>query len=348
MGNRHSPTQQSATRGPAAFLVLRENQFAYEGLEQLLNPGCPAHGLYIYGPSGVGKSHLIQQFLTKYRIQRCGAAQTVTGSEFAAQIAAAADAEDLATLQKHYREQDLLVVEDIQALRRRPETQRQLVCIVDAIQQRGGVWVCSASDVPGTLSGLHARLVNRLRSGIVAGVQMPGVTSRFRLLSHLAQTAQFPIPIGILRYLAERVDRCPRELIAVLLQLEDLAARSPRGSLDRSTVQRWLERDPDSPQPTLAQITRQVAQHFELTVREMRSQGREQVVALARHCAMFLARELTASPLTDIAGYFGRKNHTTVSYACRQIRQRAATTPALRSRLAQICVALGVTPISCA
>jgi chromosomal replication initiator protein len=348
MGNRHSPTHQPTTRGAASFLVLRENQFGYEGLEQLLNPACPVRCVYIYGPSGVGKSHLIQQFLTKYRTQCGGAAQTVTGSEFAAQIAAAADAEDLSTMQERYREQDLLVVEDIQALRRRPETQRQLVCIIDAIYQRGGMLVFSAADVPGALSGLHKRLVNRLRSGVMAGVQMPGATSRFRLLSHLAQTAQFPIPIGVLRYLAEQIDRCPRELIAVLLQLEDLAARSPRGGMDRATVQRWLERDPTSPQPTLAQITRQVAQHFELTVREMRSQGRKQVVALARHCAMFLARELTTNPLSDIAGYFGRKNHTTVSYACRQIRQRAATTPALRSRLTQICVALGVTPIRCA
>ena len=338
-----TPAKRSATR----FLVLRENKFAYEGLEQLLDPSCPTQNMYIYGPSGVGKSHLVQQFLTKYRIQCGGSAHCVTGSGFAAELADAASADDMADLQQRYRALDLLIIEDIQAIRRRPETQRQLVCIVDAIQQRGGLLVFTAADVPGGLSGFHERLITRLRCGILAGVQMPGISSRLNLLSDLAQAAQFPIPIGVLQYLAQHLERSPRELIATLQQLESISLQSAQTEIDLATVQRWLDQDPDSPQPTFAQITRQVARQFDLSVREMRSEGRDRMVALGRQSAMFLARELTTSSLSAIADYFGRKNHTTVSYACRQIRQRAAHTPALRNRLNQVCVALGVTPIPC-
>jgi len=348
MGNPRSLHPTAVSQSRATFLVLKENRFAYEGLERLLAPECPSNCLYLYGPAGVGKSHLIQQFLGKYRSQRGGAALSVTGSEFAAEIAAAADNQELATMQKRYRETDLLVVEDLQGLRRRPETQRQLVCIIDAIQQRGGVLVFTAADVPGSFSELQMRLVSRCRSGIVAGVHLPGSTSRLRLLSHLAQTAQFPIPIGVLRYLAEHVGRSPRELSAVLLQLEALAKQSRSGIIDLNTVRHWLEHDLAAQLPTLAQITRAVARHFKLTVREMRSPCRGRIIALARHCAMFLCRELTRNPLCEIADYFGRKNHTTVSYACRQIRLRAATTPTLRSGLMQICRALGVPPVHCA
>ena len=348
MGHLGSLQPAAARPSRAAFLVLRENRFAYTGLERLLAAECPSNCVYVYGPAGVGKSHLIQQFLGKYRSRRGGAAIAVTASEFAAQIAEAADKQDLAAIQQLYREADLLVVEDLQGVQRRPETQRQLVCVIDAIQQRGGTLVFTAADVPGSFAGLQPRLVSRCRAGIVAGMQLPASASRLRLLSHMAQTAQFPIPIGVLRYLADHVGRSPRELAAVLQQLEAVTKQSRTGIIDQDTVRRWLDHDPAARIPTLTQITRAVARHFKLTVGEMRSPSRGRIVALARHCAMFLARELTHDPLCEIADYFGRKNHTTVSYACRQIRLRAATTPTLRSGLMQICLALGVAPIHCA
>jgi chromosomal replication initiator protein len=331
------------------LLLLDENRFAWAALEGLNETGeAPAAGrrvgsrfVYLYGPSGAGKSHFVRQFLHDERRRDPELrVACVTAGEFAAELAEASEARRLDRFQARYRDLDLLICEDLAAIEYRHETQQQLVALMDEILNSGGRLILTSLKSPGELAGVQRRLVNRCHGATCAALRAPVAASRAALLAHFALAKQIPIPQDALDLLAAEFPVSPRELHALLNQL-DARARQSRCRIDRDFVRRYVDGEIKPASATLAEIARAVARHFGVTISGLRGQRRAQGVVLPRQCAMFLARQLTAETMQTIAAYFGRRNHTTVIHACRRMKVHASDDPTLRQHLAQIHRALG-------
>jgi len=171
---------------------------------------------------------------------------------------------------------------------------------------------------------------------------LPGRSSRIALINHFALSRQMPLPPDIVEFLAEKLTVTPRELLATVIQLET-CAQHEKSTVDLGLAKRYVQGEINGPAVTLAEITRGAAREFGLSMSDIRGRTRLNGLVLARHCAMFLARELTGKSLQAIAEFFGGRRHSTVAHACSQLEKRMVDEPDLRQHLAQIRGWLGVT-----
>jgi chromosomal replication initiator protein len=346
---------RTATVVPASipFLVLDENRFALTALRNLERrrpPAVPATTsleafrtarsgarlLYVYGPSGNGKSLLAKQFVrneqrenTRVRVEH------VTAAEFAADLAEASRENTIPSFQRRFRELDVLVCEDLQSLEGRWETQRQLIFAVDEVLATGGRCLLTCRKSPGELVNVMRRLVDRCRGGVSAAVKLPKEEARASLLMHFAQSRQIPISRDAVVSLSRELPVSPRELLATVVQLDALS-RLNGSTIDDRFVRRYLAGEVKPAAITLEHISRAVAKHFGISQRQLRSGGRAQGEVLPRQCAMWLCRKLTRTSLQNIARFFGRQNHATAVHACERLDALMQTDAATRRHVAEI------------
>ena len=314
------------------LLLVPEIRLAHTAITQLGSRSrSRPPSVYIAGPPGTGKSHLARLFLQA----DTGHKASVLASEFAADLAEAAQHRDIPEFQDRFRKLDTLVCEDLQALVGRKESQQQLLAVIDEILGRGGRVLITASRLPGRLDRFDQKLVSRCRGGVVVSVRRPGPASRLQLLEHFASRHQVPLPVDVAQLLARKITGSPRDLVSALGQLETLS-RISGGVIDTAMARSVVAGDVEAKPPGLAQIARVVARHFGVSARRLRERSRAQHIVVPRQCAMLLARELTGTIYSKIAAYFGCSNHTTVLHACRRMQQRLGNEPELRQLIHSI------------
>ena len=314
------------------LLLVPEIRLAHTAITQLGSRSrSRPPSVYITGPPGTGKSHLARLFLQA----DTGRKASVLASEFAAELAEAAQHRDIPEFQDRFRKLDTLVCEDLQALVGRKESQQQLLAVIDEILGRGGRVLITASRLPGRLDRFDRKLVSRCRGGVVVSVRRPGPASRLQLLEHFASRHQVPLPVDVAQLLARKITGSPRDLVSALGQLETLS-RISGGVIDTARARNVVAGDAEAKPPGLAQIARVVARHFGVSARRLRERSRAQHIVVPRQCAMLLARELTGTIYSKIAAYFGCSNHTTVLHACRRMQQRLGNEPELRQLIHSI------------
>ncbi|MCA9021233.1 MAG: AAA family ATPase [Planctomycetaceae bacterium] len=340
-----SKSRQSATVRP--FKIFNEYQYAFTAVSQLLQSAdVPDPQLvYIYGPSGCGKSALINSLLPDFVALHPNADwNSMTASEFAAKYAVASKNKKIATFQEKLRELKLLVLEDIHSLENRMHTQLELLSTLDAIIKQGGTAIITSTRPPGELIHFQKKLINRFHGGVCAGIAPLKYQSRLELLKFLADFDQIPIKEKELTLIAQQKECSPRELSALLNQLQTVS-RIQQKRIDGRFVQEFLDGNLTPPRTSTAKITRVVCREFKTSLAQIRSANRSQQIVLPRQCAMFLSRELTGESLANIANYFNRKNHSTVIHACRQIQNDLEKSPGLRQQISRIKQQLGVYPL---
>jgi chromosomal replication initiator protein len=302
--------------GPASptksLLLIPENRSAYRALERVLLTGKPAaRGLvYLYGPSGVGKSRLIAHFLrelsrkpTKLRIL------SLTASEFAARIADASQADALSPLQEELSGLDLLVCEDLQSLQRRTESQRQLLLAIDALLETAKTVILSADSLPGGWKSFDRRLADRCRGGLSVAVEFPKAASRIKLIQTFGEAQHLLIPPESARRIAMDCPFSPRDLEAFVNRLAEQQRKRGSG-LTADLIDAQIEQEYRRPGLSPEQIVKRTAAHFQVTLKELRSPSRRQDIVLARCAAMYLIRTLTETSHAQIAAAFGKSDHT--------------------------------------
>lgn len=320
------------------FLTLAENRLAHTAAEQLQQNHArgSARLVYVYGPSGVGKSLRVRRFLREERRQnRTAVIAHVTGHGLAAELAEASESRTIPQFQSRYRSCDVLVCEDVHELIGRPETQYQLLAALDHLLGGGARVLITSRCAPGELSDFLPRLVNRFRGGVCVSMKLPGPASRLQLIEHFAQCRQIPISSEAAGLLAEGLSVSPRELEAAVAQLE-MMSRHAGEPLDARFVRRYLDGEVKPSPVSLADVTRAVAAHFHVRQQDLRSPKRSQHLLLPRQCAMVLARELTGASLTAIASYLGRSNHSTAVHAAARMKKLVEEQPSVRVHLEQI------------
>lgn len=323
------------------FLVLPENQFAHAAITAG-DENVPT--VFLHGPSGVGKTELATQavelLVTRYPTART---QQMTASQFAAEFAEASVNKTIPLFQSLTRQFDLLVLEDVHALEGRPETQTQLLSLINELLSNGCRIVWTSHKSPGELVQFLPRLINRFRGGVLAAIRLPGPESRCKLVEHYARMRAVSATPQALQLLARELAVSPRELFAALQRLSVLA-RQERRPVDSDLVRKFLAHDVPPQKLKIEDICRAVARQFGTTATELRSRKRARSAALPRQCAMLLARELTAGSLAQIGRFFGGRDHSTVVHACQRLTELVASHPDLRTHLNQIRHSLGAAP----
>jgi len=324
------------------FLVFDENRFAWTAVNSLMpstrRPGTDdaPQLLYLYGPAGTGKSHLCDLLLRDAELNLpAGSVVHLAAADFAEQVSEEGDGSDINGLLAELTQRRLVVLSDIQHLRRYNTVQKRLATTLDELRRSGTSIVMTSVSAPGELTGFQTRLVNRLRGGICAAVQLPGPKSRQSLLQHFCSHLQIALPIPIIRLFARELAVSPRELLGLLLRFEDLA-RERRAIPDAALARAFLRQEIQPQQTTIDQIAKAVARHFGVQLAEMKSQARDQMIASSRQCAMYLARQLTGEHYRLIGEYFGGRSHSTVLHSCSRIASQLAEDAGLRQQLRRI------------
>jgi chromosomal replication initiator protein len=329
-----APFRQNSDRfasGGEPLVLLKENRLAHSAAKRLINSHADDEPwlVYLYGPAGVGKSHLVRHFVREAR-RKAPSRRIVcqTATEFLAALGEAYLRQDRVEFQQHYAEADLFVLEDLAALEGRLPAQRMLISILDDVKRAGHRALVTSASRPGGLDKMLPRLINRLRGGLCVPLELLGRTSRLEFATRVAASRQIPVSADAAVILADEGPPTPRELLGALFDLE-MRARSGRADADQSLVRAHLNSSRSAEHVSLSKIAGTVAEFFQLPAAELRSWGRPKRSALPRQVAMLLARELSGQSAAQIARFFGRKNHTTVVHACSRTRVQLAGDPAL-------------------
>lgn len=324
------------------FLVLPENRLAYTVAATWGKSDAETGTVYLYGPSGIGKSHLVQLVLQLIKTDEPKLVlKQFTASTFAAELTEAIGQKSLRKFQKQYRDADVVVVEDLQAVERLPETQQQLLSLVDYWTAHGIRMLFTARKGPGELEGFPAKLINRFRAGVCAAMRPLSEESRQLVTARFAQDRGLVLPEEVIHSLAKGNSGSPRELAGLILRL-DAYGKQSKGKINQTLVKKFLQGDQQSLPITLSEIVRATGQHFGVPVSHIRSNRRLQACVVPRQCAMYLAREMTVVHLSKIGDYFSGRDHSTVVRACQRVESLLPDDPELRQHLAQIRKKLGL------
>ncbi len=336
----------------ARFLATPENQSALDAVQDLvqnLRAGKPQRSpnrLFLHGPPGTGKSHLVSALAKELASKSGLTIQTFAATDFREVTGQRLDKKNLAAneallagsaLVQDAQEGDLLIVEDLQHL---PLAAAEtLVRIIDDREAHQRPMVFTSTMGPRHL--LHrgvrfsARLTSRLAAGLVIALVPLKTASRQRFLEELAQRRQLALPRDILQWLARNLHGGGRQLEGAINQLEALNKVS-RHPLDLKGVVAHFRVQVDATRPTVERIATQVGGYFRIEPRQLQSRRRYRNILLPRQIGMYLARQLTALSLQQIGAYFGGRDHTTVMHACRKVAEALKEDAVLSGAVGQI------------
>ncbi len=313
------------------LIQIAEQRLARSALRRWQNSTSAGKGrlLYLVGPTGIGKSALLAESFRELPSSQVRPLQ-VTAAEFAAQLAEASSNQQVPDFQERFRSVSVLVCEDLQAIERRPETQRQLLVVIDELLAYGCDVIVTSTKLPGQLESFPAKLVSRFRGGTVVDVKPLGPESRAELLRLFCRQRRLSISRDALALLAESLEGSPRELIGVITQLAE-----QHRPLKRSDIEDYLQRQLPSKSITPLRVSRAVAKDFGITLSALRSSRRSQALVLPRQCAMWLCRKLCRVSYPELGVFFERQ-HSSVIHAVRKLESRLDHEPTLRLRIARL------------
>ncbi|MEZ6052806.1 MAG: DnaA/Hda family protein [Planctomycetaceae bacterium] len=313
------------------YVLLPESQFAANALARLRETSAPM--VTLFGPSGIGKTHLIRQTVSELQHDnRTRFVTHLTAKELESQFTKASLAESIRELQDSLRQSDLFVCEDLHSLEGRLQTQQQLVAILDEVLSNGGRVLLSCRKSPGELDKFSPKLRNRLLGGICAHMPFPAQVSRQKLLLHFASANGLKLEEDLAEMIAMSMAVSPRELRGFVTQLLSITHQR-REPVSREIVSIVLKNRTLDHKPSLPQITKLVASEFDTTVSALRSAGRVRTVVIPRQIAMFAAREWGQRAYADVGRYFGCRSHSTIVHACQRVRERLESDSAFRQQV---------------
>jgi len=295
--------------------------------------------LYLHGPTGTGKTHLIAALVDKATRQSPQLIVTLLQTGDLEEIASPRETSGEATDGLLAAKQsDLFVLEDLQHLSGRRDSANAaaeaLVQIFDHLYARQRQLVFTATVGPRELVHLPARLVSRLGCGLVVGLRPLQLASRLLLLQDKAQRRQLAVSPEVLAWVAEHFGG-GRQLEGALVQLQDLARLHAR-PLDVTTVAGHFQEMVQANCLTVERIAQRVGSYFRIDLRHLQSRRRYQNLLLPRQIGMYLARQLTGLSLEEIGSYFGGRDHSTVLHACRKIKHALAHDVAISGAVSQL------------
>ncbi|MEU0553584.1 chromosomal replication initiator protein DnaA [Dactylosporangium sp. NPDC006015] len=334
-GNRLNPKYTFET-----FVIGSSNRFAHAASVAVAESPAKAYNpLFIYGGSGLGKTHLLHaigQYATMLGNARF--VRYVSTEEFTNDFINSLRDDKTQAFQRRYRDVDILLIDDIQFLETRERTQEEFFHTFNTLHNANKQIVISSDRSPRQLATLEDRLRTRFEWGLLADIQPPDLETRIAILQKKAAQERLFAPPDVLEFIASRVASSIRELEGALIRVTAFAnlTRAPVELGLAEEVLRDFIPDGSGPEITADQIMASTADYFGVSLEDLRGHSRSRVLVNARQVAMYLCRELTDLSLPRIGQAFGGRDHTTVMHADRKIRQQMAERRSLYNQIAEL------------
>lgn len=307
------------------FVIGGSNRFAHAAAVAVAEAPAKAYNpLFIYGESGLGKTHLLHAIGHYAESLYPGIrVRYVSSEEFTNDFINSIANNRASVFQSRYRDIDILLIDDIQFLQGKDSTQEAFFHTFNTLHDHNKQVVITSDLPPKHLTGFEDRMRSRFEWGLITDVQAPDLETRIAILRKKAQSDKLQVGNDILEYMASKVSSNIRELEGTLIRVTAFASLN-RTAVDMALVQTVLKDlitlDDDNVIAPV-DIIDHTAEYFKLTVDDLYGSSRSQAVATARQIAMYLCREMTNLSLPKIGQLFGNRDHTTVMYANKKITE---------------------------
>jgi chromosomal replication initiator protein len=329
------------------FVIGKSNELAAAAAHAVAQaPGKVYNPLFIYGDTGLGKTHLMQAIAHEIVARNPQTRITFVGTEqFTNELVAAIQTRSNAAFRRQYRETDLLLIDDVHFLKGKEATQEEFFHTFNALYEAGRQIVLTSDRAPSEIAGLEGRLVSRFQWGMVADIELPDFEHRVAILKQKAHLdhLEYTIPDDVIRFIAENVKSSVRELEGSIIKLlayaslkhQDITVDVAREAL-RDKLRNDPGTDPKSRALSIASIQQIVAREWGVTPEGLRSKTRTKNLTLPRQIAMFLTRELLNTQLMEIGNAFGGRDHSTVIHSIDKITTALAADTAFKTQVDKV------------
>ena len=305
------------------FVIGNSNRFAHAAAVAVAEAPARAYNpLFIYGESGLGKTHLLHaighyaaRMFPNVRVRY------VSTEEFTNEFINLVHSGRAEEFRRRFRDIDFLLIDDIQFLERAERTQEEFFHTFNTLHNASKQIVITSDRAPKKLTTLEDRLRTRFEWGLITDVQAPDLETRIAILRKKAWGERLQVPDAVLEFIASKVQTNIRELEGALIRVTAFASLNKQ-QVDlplAELVLKDLISDEQGPQITAAIIMAATAEYFSVTMEELQGANRSRTLVNARQIAMYLCRELTELSLPRIGASFGGKDHTTVMHAVKKI-----------------------------
>ena len=325
IGSRRSDSRLNPKYSFDNFVIGGSNRFAHAAAVAVAEAPAKAYNpLFIYGESGLGKTHLLHA-IGHYAASLYPGIRVryVSSEEFTNDFINSIANNRASVFQSRYREIDILLIDDIQFLQGKDSTQEAFFHTFNTLHDHNKQVVITSDLPPKALTGFEDRMRSRFEWGLITDVQAPDLETRIAILRKKAQSEKLQVGNDILEYMASKVSSNIRELEGTLIRVTAFANlnRTPVDMALVQTVLKDLITLDDDNVIAPVDIINHTADYFKLTVDDLYGSSRSQAVATARQIAMYLCREMTNLSLPKIGQLFGNRDHTTVMYANKKITE---------------------------
>ena len=346
--NSNSNTPLSARYTFDHFVIGKSNELAYAAADAVAQaPGRVYNPLFIYGETGLGKTHLMQAIAHEILRRNPATRILYIGTEqFTNEYVAAIQSRTTQDFRRRFRESDLLLVDDVHFLKGKEATQEEFFHTFNALYEAGRQIIMTSDRSPSEIPGIEARLVSRFQWGMVADIELPDLEHRIAILQHKSQMDHLEqtVPDTVIRFIAENIRSSVRELegsVIKLLAYASLKHRDITIELVREALRdklRTAELGTDLSSTKLSPITiqRAVAHEWGVTSDGLKSKIRTKTLTIPRQAAMYLCREMLGLQLVEIGNAFGGRDHSTVIHSLERANQLLKTDIAFRDHVEKL------------
>ncbi|OJG14238.1 chromosomal replication initiator protein dnaA [Enterococcus canintestini] len=322
------------------FVIGQGNQMAHAAAQVVAEePGSIYNPLFFYGGVGLGKTHLMHAIgheLLKYRPN--AKIKYVSSENFTNDFITSIKNRTSEEFRHEYRSVDLLLVDDIQFLENKVETQNEFFYTFEELYKNNKQIVLTSDRLPSEIPTLPERLVSRFAWGLSVDITPPDLETRIAILRKKAEAERLEIPDDTLSYIAGQIDSNIRELEGALLRVQAYATMN-NAEISTSLAAealKSLKSNGGVAQISILQIQEEVAKYYHISIKDLKGKKRVKSIVVPRQIAMYLSRELTDNSLPKIGAEFGGKDHTTVIHAHEKIQQLLENDPTTQTEIAEI------------
>lgn len=341
----NTSTQLSGRYTFQNFVIGKSNELAAAAAHAVAEaPGKVYNPLFIYGETGLGKTHLMQAVAHEILQRTPRTRLAFIGTEqFTNELVASIQGRTTQEFRRRYREIDLLLVDDIHFLKGKEATQEEFFHTFNALYEAGRQIILTSDRPPSEIAGLEARLVSRFQWGMVADIEQPDLEHRIAILKNKAilDHLELTIPEDVIQFIAENVRSSVRELEGSVIRLLAYASLKHR-NITIEVAREALREKLRNPMPngtstetglSVRAIQQAIAKEWGITTDGLQSKVRTKNLTIPRQAAMYLVRELLGLQLVEIGAAFGGRDHSTVIHSLERARQSLASDATFRSRI---------------
>ncbi len=310
------------------FVVGPNNSLAYAAAQAVAEkPGVLYNPLFLYGSSGLGKTHLLHAVGNHLKVRNTKLRIVYQSADrFVNEFIHAIRFDKVAVFQQKYRELDVLLIDDIQFISHKEQTQEAFFHIFNTLYEARKQIVFSSDSLPGDIKGLAERLRSRLDGGMIADIQPPTIETKIAILQKKAEVHKEKLTDDVAYFIASRVSSNIRELEGLLIRVLAFATLTHQ-TISLDLAHKVLNRSQSEVKHVafdLSQIATYVAKYYSYSLAELKSSKRHKGLVSTRHIAMYFMKRLTTHTLGEIGTFWCRKDHSTVIHALEKIEQQRA------------------------